>query len=49
MIKVDEFVRPIVEDALKRKAHEAQANSENREILEGESLLDHLVRYTDGW
>ncbi|KAJ7592506.1 cytochrome P450 monooxygenase pc-3 [Mycena floridula] len=53
---VDEFIVPIVKEAIRRKVGQAaveknrsganEKNSTEREVQEGESLLDHLVHHT---
>ena len=47
---VDEFIDPIVDEALQRKAAAGfDAEKEQaREIRDDETLLEHLVKYTDG-
>lgn len=47
---VDEFIDPIVDEALRKKAA-AGADVEKekeREVRDDETLLEHLVKYTDG-
>jgi hypothetical protein len=45
--RVDEFVHPILEE--RKKQHLAMAASEKaREDGEGETFLDHLIKYTEG-
>lgn len=53
MAVVNAFLSPILEDALERKrqgdeAWVAQAEMKDGEIEDGETLLDHLVKFTDG-
>ncbi|KAH0839505.1 cytochrome P450 [Lanmaoa asiatica] len=49
-----EFIDPILEEALSKKKGLKKAglipekNESEREVLEGETLLDHLVNYTEG-
>ena len=47
---VDEFIDPIVDEALRKKAASGfDAEKEQaREIRDDETLLEHLVKYTDG-
>ncbi len=50
---VDEFIDPIVEDALRKKSEEmgAGAEEENKrkeQVRDDETLLQHLVKFTDG-
>ena len=43
------FVDPIIEKAVERAvAKKGTANFETKEVLEGETLLDHLVKGTQG-
>ncbi|KII89790.1 hypothetical protein PLICRDRAFT_565689 [Plicaturopsis crispa FD-325 SS-3] len=50
---VDKFIEPIVEDAIRKKKAEGGAKltevagDVKREVAEGETLLDHLVNYTE--
>lgn len=59
MTVVNAFIDPIVKNALDRKRELAQQgnvekgtdkvkNLADREVKEGETLLDHLINYTDG-
>lgn len=43
---MDEFIRPILTEALAQKAKNPEAKS--AEVAEGETLLEHLVNLTDG-
>ena len=49
-----EFIDPILEEALRKKKGLKEAglipekNEKEREVSEGETLLDHLVNYTEG-
>lgn len=50
---VDAYLRPILEEALAKKARRERGGKTARaeeadEIEDGETLLDHLVRYTSG-
>ena len=49
---VDAYLRPILEEALAKKARreggEKRGPEEAEEIEDGETLLDHLVKYTSG-
>ncbi|KII89803.1 hypothetical protein PLICRDRAFT_174635 [Plicaturopsis crispa FD-325 SS-3] len=49
---VDGFIEPIVEEAISKKRAEggakySGADAQAREVAEGETLLDHLVNYTE--
>lgn len=43
---MEEFIRPILTEALAQKAKNSSAKS--AEVVEGETLLEHLVNLTDG-
>lgn len=49
-----EFIDPILKEALSKKKASKEAglipekSAKEREVLEGETLLDHLVNYTEG-
>lgn len=47
---VNQFIDPILKDAIAKKQAEKQTGlkSAEREVNEGETLLDHLVNYTEG-
>lgn len=46
--QVDEFVNPILEE--RQKQHLAMAASEKAgDDEEGETFLDHLIKFTEGW
>lgn len=50
---VDEFIDPIVEDALRKKSEKASAGAEEdnerkEQVRDDETLLQHLVKFTDG-
>ena len=50
---VDEYLHPILEEALAKKARREREEKVKRvedadEIEDGETLLDHLVKYTSG-
>lgn len=49
---VDEFIQPILQDALSKFKAEKDAGKsaqpKDKEIEDDETLLDHLVRYTNG-
>jgi len=52
MVHVDEFIAPIVEEAVKKKKASGvqgvkEKASGDREVKEGETLLDHLINYSD--
>lgn len=49
--KVNEFVDPILKEAVERQRNEERVplKGGEREAKEGESLLDHLLHYTNGW
>nr|BED42917.1 cytochrome P450 monooxygenase [Trametes versicolor] len=49
---VDEFIDPIVEDALRKKSEKASAgdeedNERKEQVRDDETLLQHLVKFTD--
>ncbi|KII93371.1 hypothetical protein PLICRDRAFT_694556 [Plicaturopsis crispa FD-325 SS-3] len=49
---VDSFIEPIVKDAISKKRAEGGAkyggaDAKAREVVDGETLLDHLVNYTE--
>jgi hypothetical protein len=54
MVAVESFITPILKEALVKKrltgnvAQETRGNTKDREVKDGETLLDHLVHYTDG-
>jgi hypothetical protein len=50
---VDAYINPILDEALKKRAHLAEKSIDSgktvkEEISEDETLLDHLVKQTDG-
>lgn len=49
MVVVRSFIEPIVAEALRKKKEKNSIEDENdKEVGEGESLLEHLVKLTDG-
>jgi len=53
MVVVNKFIMPILEQAVRKKKElgtldEEKKVSGDREVKEGETLLDHLINYTDG-
>ncbi|KAG5653281.1 hypothetical protein H0H81_001345 [Sphagnurus paluster] len=43
------FITPILEDAVSRKKEAVKLGADDdREVQDGESLIDHLINYTDG-
>ena len=47
--RVDAFVDPILREAVEKKGKKGAGSFEGeREVKEGESLLDHLLHYTNG-
>lgn len=46
---IDEFVSPILDDAVKRaKVRGFEVEGEEAKVQDDECLLDHLVRHTQG-
>ena len=46
---MDAFVDPILREAVEKKGKKGAGSFEGeREVKEGESLLDHLIHYTEG-
>lgn len=50
MAVVDEYLKPILEEAIRKNRHSIGKGekAQNGESDENETLLDHLVKYTDG-
>jgi len=53
MVVINGFIDPILRAAIERKrasgtGDKATVDEKEREVKEGESLLDHLINYTDG-
>jgi hypothetical protein len=52
---VNKFIDPILEEAIRKKKESGDANEDwkggskgEREVADGETLLDHLINYTNG-
>jgi hypothetical protein len=50
MVVVNSFITPILAAAVRKKRElgEQEKPAGDREVKDGESLLDHLINYTDG-
>lgn len=45
---VDGYIKPIIQEALTKKAGSFDTKDKGEHLAEGETLLDHLIRVTEG-
>lgn len=48
MAVVDEYLKPILQEAMRKNRHPIQDEKTQRDGSDNETLLDHLVKHTDG-